>query len=95
MKATGNGNPEQCAVNLLRITRGEVPYDRIKGRDAALVDMPSTSAAREAEADAEWLIETYEPRMKVESIDISSTLANVGEFGVNANITARKEEDAE
>lgn len=93
MKSSGNGNPEQCAVNLLLITRGEVPYSRIKGRDAALVDMPTTSAAGEAEADAEWLIETYEPRMKVESIDIGAAIASAGEFGVNANISARKEDE--
>lgn len=95
MKASGNGNPEQCAVNLLLISRGEVPYDRIKGRDVALVDMPASTATGAAEADAEWLLETYEPRMKVEGVDLQGTLANVGEFGINANISARKEEPEE
>ena len=92
MKASGNGTPEQCAVNLLLITRGEVPYDRIKGRDAALVDAPTTVSAAQAEADAEWLLSTYEPRMVVDGIDISATMASVGDLGVNANISVRKED---
>ena len=91
MKSNGNGTPEQCAVNLLLITRGEVPYDRIKGRDAALVDAPSAAATGEAETDAEWLLSTYEPRLKVNSIDVAGSLASVGEFGVNAYISTRKE----
>ena len=33
MQAHGNGNPETCASNLLRTIRGEVPYDRVRGRD--------------------------------------------------------------
>ena len=37
MRAKGNGRPEVCATNLLKITRGEVSYDRIRGRDGALV----------------------------------------------------------
>ncbi len=93
MKSAGNGNPEQCAVNLLLITRGEVPYCRTKGRDAALVDRPASSAMGQAEADAEWLLETFEPRMEVEDVDIAATLASAGEFGVNAVISARKEEE--
>lgn len=93
MRSAGNGNPEQCAVNLLLITRGEVPYCRIKGRDASLVDRPASSAKGQAEADAEWLLETFEPRMKVEGIDINATLASAGEYGVNAIISARKEEE--
>ena len=52
MKSSGNGTPEQCAVNLLLITRGEVPYDRIKGRDASLVDAPISTAGTDAETDA-------------------------------------------
>ena len=52
MKASGNGSPETCASNLLRIVRGEVPYDRVRGRDGALVDQPN--ATDEAVADAEW-----------------------------------------
>lgn len=31
MRAKGNGDPAVCANNLVRISRGEVPYDRIRG----------------------------------------------------------------
>ena len=33
MKASGNGTPQTCVQNLLKTTRGEVPYERIKGID--------------------------------------------------------------
>ena len=36
MLASNNGDPRQCAANLLKLTRGENPYDRIKGIDAAI-----------------------------------------------------------
>ena len=91
MKSAGNGAPEQCAVNLLLITRGEVPYDRIKGRDGSLTDSPA-SFAGETETDAEWLLETFEPRIDVDGVDIDNTLASVGEFGLNARIKTRKED---
>ena len=51
MKAHGNGNPETCAFNLLRIVRGEIPYDRVRGRDGTLIDRPNVTD--EAAADAE------------------------------------------
>ena len=38
MRASGNGSPEVCAANLLRIVRGEVAYDRVRGVDGTLID---------------------------------------------------------
>ena len=38
MKASGNGTPQTCVQNLLKTTRGEVPYERIKGIDRSLID---------------------------------------------------------
>lgn len=89
MKAHGNGAPETCASNLLRIVRGEVPFDRVRGRDGALVDQPN--ATDEAIADAEWLLETYEPRVTVETIEAGGE-ALTGDFSTLVNI-ARKEEE--
>ena len=63
MKAYGNGLPETCALNLMRIVRGEVPYDRRRGRNSAFIDAPSKTM--DAAADAEWLLENYEPRVDV------------------------------
>lgn len=92
MKAHGNGRPETCAANLLRIVRGEVPYDRVKGRNGALVDQPST--VHDAVADAEWLLDTYEPRVTVEDAESIVTDAINGNFAMTLTI-GRKEEDDE
>lgn len=90
MKAHGNGNPEICAFNLLRTVRGEVPFDRVRGRDGALVDQPN--AKDEAAADAEWVVETFEPRVTVEDAETIAAAAISGDFSTRMNI-ARKEED--
>lgn len=62
MKASGNGDPGTCAENLLRIVRGEIPFDRVRGRDGSLVDQPFSSD--EALDDAEWVLDQYEPRVE-------------------------------
>lgn len=92
MKAHGNSNPETCASNLLRIVRGEVPYDRVRGRDGALVDQPN--ATDEATADAEWLLETYEPRVEVEGIEGNTEAVASGDFSMFVSFK-RKEETEE
>ena len=51
MKASGNGTPQTCVQNLLKTTRGEVPYERIKGIDRTLIDKPSETAATDLAAD--------------------------------------------
>ena len=91
MKAHGNGNPETCASNLLRIVRGEVPYDRVRGRDGALVDQPN--ATDEAVADAEWVLETYEPRVNAESITGSVEAVKNGEFALLVDIDRKEDEE--
>ena len=68
MRKTGNGNPETCANNLMKTVRFEVPFERIKGINGALIDTPN--AEDRMSADAQWLIETYEPRAKVNSVTV-------------------------
>lgn len=91
MKAHGNGTPETCASNLLRIVRGEIPYDRVRGRNSALVDRPN--ATDEAAADAEWVLETYEPRVDVESVNEALAAVDAGDFDTLVNI--KRKEDTE
>ena len=91
MKAHGNGTPETCASNLLRIVRGEVPYDRVRGRDGALIDQPN--ATDEAVADAEWLLENYEPRVELESAEVNPEAANPGDFSALFNIKRKEDEE--
>lgn len=91
MKAHRNGAPDTCAANLLRIIRGEVPFDRVRGRNGALIDKPNSGD--EAAADAEWLLETYEPRVSVENAEAMAE-AVAGEFYTNVTIKRKEETDA-
>jgi hypothetical protein len=91
MKAHGNGTPEVCASNLLRIVRGEVPFDRVRGRDGALVDQPN--AVDEAVDDIEWLLETYEPRVTVESVEATAEAILTGDFATLVNIKRKEDEE--
>ncbi|MCC8049611.1 MAG: early E1A protein [Clostridiales bacterium] len=91
MRAHRNGRPEVCASNLLRIMRGEVPYERVKGRDGALVDKPN--ATDDVIADAEWLLETFEPRVQADSIEASPTDALNGDFMTAATISKKEDEE--
>lgn len=91
MKAHGNGTPETCASNLLRIVRGEVPYDRVRGLDGALIDQPNV--ADEAIADAEWLMDNYEPRVKLESVEMNPEAALHGDFSALFNIKRKEDEE--
>ena len=90
MKAHGNGTPETCASNLMRIVRGEVPYDRVRGWDGELEHSPNISA--EAVTDAEWVLETYEPRVNVAHAEAIIEAATTGDFSILLNIE-RKEDD--
>lgn len=91
MRSKGNGNPEICAQNLLKITRGEVPYERIKGLDPRFIDRPHSIAEAEVQQDAEWLIETYEPRVNVNAINVEASDASAGGFIVTADISEKEE----
>lgn len=85
MKASGNGEPMQCVANLLRITRGECVYDRIKGIDPTLIDQPTEIVAPLMQAEAKWLIDTYEPRVNADDIDIRALTSQNGSFSLNVN----------
>ena len=86
MKASGNGTPQTCVQNLLKTTRGEVPYERIKGIDRSLIDQPSETAAPELAAEVEFAVETYEPRVKLTDVELVALAAEVGGFEINASI---------
>ena len=86
MKGSGNGDKDVCAGNLLLISRGEVPYERVKGLDPRLMDKPITTAESEIQQDAEWLLETYEPRVAVDGITVKQRDTDGG-YTVIADIT--------
>ena len=89
MKASGNGNPKTCTENLLKCIRGEVPYERIKGLDSRIIDKPISEVQISARQDAEWLIETYEPRVQVKSINVAPEAFANGAFSITADVTER------
>ena len=91
MRASGNGNVDLCVNNLLRIFRGEVPFERVKGMDPRLIDLPVSEAELEAQQDAMWLLETYEPRATVNAIIMSKSDAVNGGFLITADITEKEE----
>ena len=88
MRASNNGDVRTCVHNLLQIYRGEVPYERLKGLDTRLIDRPTEMVKADIKQDARWLIETYEPRAVVDSIDVSydSEGAASGGLIITANL---------
>ena len=71
MKANGNGSAQQCVANLLNLYQYEVPYARLKGMDPSIIDLPKEEAEVNAKNHASWLIETYEPRVTINDINVS------------------------
>nr|DAG65229.1 MAG TPA: lysozyme [Caudoviricetes sp.] len=87
MKGHGNGDVALCAENLLRIFRGENPYERVKGIDARSLDKPALDAEAEILQDAEFCIENYEPRAQIDSLDVYGLDRERGDFRVVAAVT--------
>lgn len=86
MRAKGNGDVGVCADNLLRIFRGENPYERTKGIDPRTIDRPSDEAEAEIAQEAEWCIETFEPRATLKGVTVEGD-AMTGDFRVTAHIS--------
>lgn len=90
MKANGNGKPDVCAANLLRIFRGEVPFERVKGLNPRMIDIPASEVDISIQQDADWLLSTYEPRVDVKSVNVQASDAVAGGFIVTADITEKE-----
>lgn len=91
MMASGNGAPEVCVDNLLKLYRGEVPYERVKGLDPRIIDRPITTANVQLRQDADWLVGIYEPRAQIKSITVTQTDGVNGGFSVTAEIESEGE----
>lgn len=91
MVAKGNGAPQVCANNLFRLVRGEVPYERVKGLDPRLYGKPFITADTQLRQDADWLIDTYEPRTSLKAISIMRTDDVNGGFVITAELEERGE----
>ena len=86
MRAKGNGTPQVCVNNLLNLFRGEVPYERVKGLDPRMIDRPISAADTQLRQDAEWLVDTYEPRAAIKTITVSQLDTANGGFTVSSEI---------
>lgn len=84
MNKTGNGDKGQCVSNLLKITRGDVHLDQLRGIRADLIDMPTTTAEPYLRANVFWLVEHYEPR--VNSIDFTADIDKNGDIAAASAI---------
>lgn len=96
MKSTGNGSPELCVHNLLSTIRGEVPYERIKGLDRRYIDAVSNDAEGDLLSDADFVIDTYEPRVDVDDTELEVENAEMGAHVIVTSIAyATDDADAE
>ena len=95
MLKTGNGDPKRCVENLVSIVRGEVPFDRVRGIDARIIDGPSEEAGEGLEAEATWNIETYEPRVNADNTEIKADVAEDGSFTMGIQISEVDDDDKE
>lgn len=68
MEAQGNGDPLRCAINLMQLRAGEVPYDRVRGIDPEVTDAPIEDAGYIAEVEV--TLEQYEPRVELDASEI-------------------------
>ena len=91
MKAHGNGDIKTCVRNLLRIIRGEVPYERLKGLDPRMIDKPTATVMPEVQQDVRWTLETYEPRADIESVRVLQSDSVSGGLLVSVKITGEEE----
>ena len=59
----------------------------LKGLDPRMIDRPVETVAPEVMQDAEWLIETYEPRVTVNEIRVGESDGTQGRYTVTADVT--------
>lgn len=93
MLSQGNGNAEVTSQNLIKIIRGEVPYDRIRGIDVSYIDRPVEMVKDDVENDVIETLEDYEPRVDVQDVNLEQT--SDGSFKINLEVTKVEEQEAE
>ena len=81
MVKSGNSSPPRCALNVLRCYRGEVPYERLKGLDPRHISRPSERETPELIEDIRWNLRTYEPRVKLDRVNMRKTAIAIIENG--------------
>ena len=62
--------PTERINNLLSMYQGECPFERLKGMDTTLFDMPASQAKAKIIEHVKWLLKTYEPDLIVNSVAV-------------------------
>ena len=95
MKKSGNGEALRCAENLTAIVRGEIPFDRVRGIDARIVDRPAETAAQDLEQEVIWNIDTYEPRIDADSTTVEAVIDDDGSFSIEIQVSDAVDDEEE
>lgn len=90
MLGSKNGDPRLCAENLLKIRRGEVAYDRIRGIDTAIIDTSPEGGVLSLRQDVDFMLPLYEPRVEVSDVELNQDAIESGEFAVTAVIKPKE-----
>lgn len=69
--------PTERINNLLSMYQGECPFERLKGMDPTLIDMPASFAKPKIIEHVKWLLKTYEPDLTIISVSIYDSDSNV------------------
>lgn len=91
MVSSGNGRVKTCVNNLLQMFMGENPYERTKGLDPRVIDMPTEEIKAQAVNDAWTLIDAYEPRAVIDSIYAVNENSPEGGLRIIANLSGEGE----
>lgn len=83
MRMSGNGDPLVCAKNLMSMTLYECPFDRLRGRDPAMLERPMGES--QAVQNAKTVLKMYEPRLEPAVIKGGYKNAN-GDFFIDIKL---------
>ena len=92
MRAEGNSNVQVCIDNLLKTIKGEVPYAREKGIEGGIVDLPHDDAEVELAASAVECLDTYEPIVDIEDIEVDVITVD-GDLTYSVDVYPADEDD--
>lgn len=82
MLASGNGDITTCVTNLMSMRRGECAYERVKGIDQDIINETEEAAELDLLEDAEFVIEQFEERVSLDTIEIEPVVYEDNSFEV-------------
>ncbi|MCR5337617.1 MAG: hypothetical protein K6E75_03575 [Lachnospiraceae bacterium] len=88
----GNQDVDACISNLLKTEEGEVPFSRQKGLTPGILDLPSTEVEQAIRESADENIDTYEPRVDSDDVELDITMIG-GQASIKVTVTESEEEE--